>query len=175
MNDNTDAENHINIKPAVIASFDIGVKNLGVVILNYQTHNPVKLELVVKPDMYDKIKYLDMLMTLYEIKQVIIERQISRNTNAVRIEGVLFGYFISQHISVSFASPVCIKRKVGCPAGLSHRKRKQWVIDKVKYLLGDTYRFEGVKEDDVCDALMNAWVVLDSSILNQLTITPYHE
>lgn len=159
-------------KPQVILSFDIGVKNLGVAIVDHETHTPTKLELVVKPDIHDKIKYLDTLMQLYIVRQVVIERQLSRNTNAVRIEGVLFGYFISKQILVSFASPVSIKRRIGCPSGLSHKKRKQWAIEKTKYILGDRYKFEGIKEDDVCDALINAWVVLDSPVLIKLNDIP---
>jgi hypothetical protein len=161
--------------PPVIVSFDVGVKNLGVAIIDFTTHMPHVLELAHETDASDRLFYVAQLCETFNIQQAIIERQNARNTNAVRIEGALHGFFHARNIQVLFASPVSIKRKLDCPTGLTHAKRKKWAVDKVKNIIGlpcYSSHFTGTKEDDVCDALLNAWVVLKSPVLQGLPQQP---
>lgn len=155
----------------IIASFDIGEKNLAYVVGTI--NNLIDMKLInVKKRKYQTIPESCELIS-EELKsrnwidcdRILIERQMKSNVRCQRISQHVWTWFRVSYpsIPVSYISPILKTKNSKEP--MNYVRRKKWAIEETKKsLIDDKMYLEKFlalpKKDDVADAYLQMMMVL---------------
>lgn len=155
----------------MIASFDIGIKNLGIAIID-PTGTVIHVDCIQVTSggfSYSTIMTIRNIITnlvkTYNINTVLTEQQYDSNVTASRLEMLILGIACPLVQDMRRISPQAVKRYIKCPL-VSYSKRKQFSVSHVMNRLIDTQPDiwiiiqSYIKKDDMCDAIINAWYAL---------------
>ncbi len=162
------------IEHPIIVAMDMGTKNFSFCIVELSSP-PRILELVnhdltggkVVKKVIDVHKYLITFLNNYSCywnsnPTILIEKQLSRNPKAIRLEQTCQTYFLIKYPKSNVISYSSRNKTelLDAPEAMTKYQRKKWSVEKAKQLLLsrdiDSYNklMEFKKKDDVADCIL---------------------
>jgi hypothetical protein len=157
-----------------ILSIDVGIKNLGMCLMNMDTKNIIEWDVSgVPPEHADGLfvslrKHLDDRSWVLTPKVILIEKQPGQNKRMKTVENFLHAYFIIK-IPLSETIIYDARHKIPDVVGrgkVQYRKRKATSVIRCREFLKETGQSTDMfdkskKKDDLADTVMQALSYLD--------------